>query len=82
MGDVILSSRTYFTPALTAYVLGLLLTFIANSVTHLGQPALLYLVPCTLGTIGWKAASRQELSRIWNFEDTKSKSPFAQEKSD
>lgn len=74
ISDAVLSSRTFFMPTLAAYVAGLFTAFIANSVTHLGQPALLYLVPFTVGTVCWKAVSRNELGRVWNFEDKASKS--------
>ena len=39
-----LAQRTYFVPTMAAYVLGLGGAFAANAITHLGQPALLYLV--------------------------------------
>jgi hypothetical protein len=42
--DDVLTQRTYFLPTLAAYVAGLGLAFAANAVTHMGQPALLYLV--------------------------------------
>jgi len=42
--DDVLTQRTYFLPTLAAYVGGLGLAFAANAVTHMGQPALLYLV--------------------------------------
>ena len=31
-----------------------------------GQPALLYLVPCTLGVMVWMARGRQELQDLWH----------------
>eukprot|EP00934_Nitzschia_sp_Nitz4_P008568 Nitzschia sp. Nitz4//scaffold13_size275219//113576//117825//NITZ4_000867-RA/size275219-processed-gene-0.84-mRNA-1//1//CDS//3329535993//8558//frame0 len=48
---------------MVAYGVGLILAFVAFGVTGLGQPALLYLVPCCLGTlciVGWG-----ELSDLW-----------------
>lgn len=41
-----------------------------NAVTHLGQPALLYLCPLTLGAVGVTAARRGDLALIWNYADT------------
>ncbi|GFR42654.1 hypothetical protein Agub_g3591, partial [Astrephomene gubernaculifera] len=41
VSEVVLQHRTYFTPVLFAYVLGLSAAFVANDVTGLGQPALL-----------------------------------------
>ncbi|GMH33353.1 hypothetical protein BSKO_01187 [Bryopsis sp. KO-2023] len=76
ISDAILSSRTYFNPTLAAYAAGLLVAFGANAITRLGQPALLYLVPFTLGTIGVKAASRNELGRLWDFRDAPTRSPL------
>jgi signal peptide peptidase-like protein 2B len=55
----------YFVPLVVAYACGLLMANIAVYVMAMGQPALLYLVPCTLGTmtyLGWK---RQELRALW-----------------
>merc|ERR1711865_29437 len=40
----------YFAPALLGYFVGLNLTIAALAIMRMGQPALLYLVPCTLGT--------------------------------
>lgn len=45
--------------------MGLIITFVMLFVMEQGQPALLYLVPCTLGTgfvIGWL---RGELKKLW-----------------
>eukprot|EP00535_Pseudo-nitzschia_heimii_P006816 CAMPEP_0197185936 /NCGR_PEP_ID=MMETSP1423-20130617/12920_1 /TAXON_ID=476441 /ORGANISM="Pseudo-nitzschia heimii, Strain UNC1101" /LENGTH=792 /DNA_ID=CAMNT_0042637117 /DNA_START=104 /DNA_END=2482 /DNA_ORIENTATION=+ len=56
----------YFVPMIVAYAIGL---FMANAAVHLmemGQPALLYLVPCTLGTMIYKGLKRNELTSIWN----------------
>jgi hypothetical protein len=41
-----------------------------NAVTHLGQPALLYLCPLTLGSVALVAATRGDLGKIWAFTDT------------
>jgi signal peptide peptidase-like protein 2B len=56
----------YFKPAVIAYGIGLGMANIAVYVMKMGQPALLYLVPCCLGIIvylGWK---RGELQELWN----------------
>jgi hypothetical protein len=55
----------YFAPLVVAYAVGLLMANVAVYVMNMGQPALLYLVPCTLGTmsvLGWR---RQELRALW-----------------
>lgn len=48
---------------------GLGMAFAANAITHVGQPALLYLVPCTLTAVALTAASRGELERVFHFQD-------------
>jgi Signal peptide peptidase len=56
----------YFAPLVVAYAVGL---FMANSAVYLmnmGQPALLYLVPCCLGTIGYMGWRRKELKDLWH----------------
>ncbi|GJN39436.1 hypothetical protein PR202_gb28556 [Eleusine coracana subsp. coracana] len=56
----------YFLWAMVAYGSGLLITYVAlNLMDGHGQPALLYIVPFTLGTLialGWK---RGELRNLW-----------------
>lgn len=44
--DAVLAQRAYFTPVAVAYVVGLLSAFAANSITHLGQPAVSALSLC------------------------------------
>ena len=45
------------------------IAFAANAITHLGQPALLYIVPCTMGAVIATAVSRDELYRLWQYTD-------------
>jgi len=52
--------------SLSAYGIGLLLTFVALAVMKMGQPALLYLVPCTLLTSLAVALWRRELPQFWS----------------
>lgn len=73
VSDAVLQNRTYFFSAMIAYIVGLSAAFAANEVTGLGQPALLYLVPCTIGAIALTALSRREFSRVWRFRDTTKK---------
>ncbi|KAG0589466.1 hypothetical protein KC19_1G022400 [Ceratodon purpureus] len=58
--------RGYFLWSTVGYGLGLFLTYVAlNAMNGSGQPALLYIVPCTLGTVlllGWW---RGELRSLW-----------------
>lgn len=60
------TSRIYFVACTVAYGIGLLVTFIALALMQVGQPALLYLVPCTLLTSLAVALWRRELSMFWN----------------
>ncbi|KAM9323110.1 signal peptide peptidase-like 2 [Pholidichthys leucotaenia] len=59
------SSRIYFMACTIGYGVGLLITFVALAMTQMGQPALLYLVPCTLLTSLTVALCRNELSQFW-----------------
>nr|XP_044608147.1 signal peptide peptidase-like 2B [Equus asinus] len=59
------SSRVYFVACTIAYGVGLLVTFMALALMQRGQPALLYLVPCTLVTSGALALWRRELGMFW-----------------
>jgi len=55
----------YFLRAWIGYIMGLLITFLMVWATQAGQPALLYLVPCTiLPTVffGWR---RKQLEDLW-----------------
>ncbi|KAG8593922.1 hypothetical protein GDO81_000990 [Engystomops pustulosus] len=59
------SSRIYFLACTIAYGIGLLVTFVALALMQRGQPALLYLVPCTLLTSLSVALWRKELPLFW-----------------
>ncbi|ELV09264.1 Signal peptide peptidase-like 2B [Tupaia chinensis] len=59
------SSRVYFVACTIAYGIGLLVTFVALALMRRGQPALLYLVPCTLVTSCAVALWRRELGAFW-----------------
>jgi len=70
--EAVLENRVYFTPVMVMYVVGLLSAFAANSITHLGQPALLYIVPCTLGAVLGTGLLRNDLGKLWSFTDAPS----------
>ncbi|KAL8572358.1 hypothetical protein ACOMHN_023127 [Nucella lapillus] len=55
----------YFTASSLAYMVGLILTGGALYIMKSGQPALLYLVPCTVLTTVVIAALRKELGHMW-----------------
>ena len=69
VSEAVLEQQPYFSAVAVSYVAGLAMAFAANSITHLGQPALLYIVPCTLGAVTVTAMSRDELFRIWSYTD-------------
>jgi len=56
----------YFMPAVVGYAAGLGVTMVVLVFMHHGQPALLYLVPSTLGTALALAFKRGEFTSLWN----------------
>jgi len=58
-------STGYFAPALVGYFFGLCATIAALCIMKMGQPALLYLVPGTLGTTLILASCRREVELLW-----------------
>ncbi|XP_027349464.1 signal peptide peptidase-like 4 [Abrus precatorius] len=70
----------YFLWAMTAYGLGLLITYVAlNLMDGHGQPALLYIVPFTLGTFLSLGKKRGELRILWTRGEPKITCPHIQE---
>ncbi|KAL7500816.1 hypothetical protein ACHAWT_008992 [Skeletonema menzelii] len=55
----------YFGPVVVAYAIGLAMANAAVYLMQMGQPALLYLVPCCLGTFVVIARRNGELNDIW-----------------
>ncbi|CAA0834395.1 Signal peptide peptidase-like 1 [Striga hermonthica] len=55
----------YFKHALFGYAVGLLTALAAGILTHSPQPALLYLVPCTLGPVVILSWMKNELFELW-----------------
>lgn len=60
-----LCSGGYFLPLVIAYAVGLAMANAAVYFMQMGQPALLYLVPCTLGTLGFMGWRRDEVKDLW-----------------
>jgi len=56
----------YFGPVVVAYAIGLAMANTAVYVMQMGQPALLYLVPCCLGTFVFIARRNGELDDVWD----------------
>ena len=74
--------RSYFWPCLGGYAVGLLVTNLALYFEiggSQGQPALLYLVPCCLGTVLVLAASRGSLKAMWSGGACKSEGMLGDE---
>jgi minor histocompatibility antigen H13 len=61
--------KPYFTCVLFSYVLGLGLTLFIMARFNAAQPALLYLVPATLGSTLALATARGELGELWSFSE-------------
>ncbi|KAK2375272.1 signal peptide peptidase [Trifolium repens] len=68
----------YFLWAMFAYGFGLLITYVAlNLMDRHGQPALLYIVPFTLGTILALGRKRGELKIFWRMANQKDSAHMA-----
>ncbi|KAL3775884.1 hypothetical protein ACHAWO_012902 [Cyclotella atomus] len=55
----------YFGPIMVAYAIGLAMANAAVYIMQMGQPALLYLVPCCLGTMVYIGHKSGELNELW-----------------
>ena len=55
----------YFGPIMVAYAVGLAMANAAVYLMQMGQPALLYLVPCCLGTMVYIGHKSGELNELW-----------------
>ncbi|XP_020040384.1 signal peptide peptidase-like 2A isoform X3 [Castor canadensis] len=63
--DVHIGSSVYFISSTIAYAVGMIFTFVVLVLMKKGQPALLYLVPCTLITASVVAWRRKEMKKFW-----------------
>ena len=57
--------HVYYISGLVAYSVGLIITLLVVNVAKIGQPALLYLVPCCLATTFAVAIKKNQLHYIW-----------------
>ncbi|KAF8380221.1 hypothetical protein HHK36_027703 [Tetracentron sinense] len=72
----------YFLWAMFAYGLGLLITYVAlNLMDGHGQPALLYIVPFTLGTLLTLGKKRGDLENLWTCGEPERICPHIQHQS-
>ncbi|XAR63051.1 hypothetical protein NMG60_11022853 [Bertholletia excelsa] len=70
----------YFLWAIIAYGLGLLITYVAlNLMDGHGQPALLYIVPFTLGTFLTLGRKRGDLKNLWTRGEPERPCPHVQQ---
>ncbi|KAM9635851.1 signal peptide peptidase-like 2A isoform 1-T1 [Trichechus inunguis] len=63
--DIQAGSSVYYVSSTIAYAIGMILTFVVLVLMKKGQPALLYLVPCTLITASVVAWRRKEMKKFW-----------------
>jgi signal peptide peptidase-like 2B len=56
--------ESYFTVSLIGYIIGLIIAYVVLALTNTGQPALLYIVPTTLGTTLLLAHCRAQLDEL------------------
>ncbi len=64
-----LNHKSYFFIASLAYAVGLLFANVMALALQryvAGQPALMYIVPCLLGSLFWRAKCRDELQEMWD----------------
>ncbi|XP_041091487.1 signal peptide peptidase-like 2A isoform X5 [Polyodon spathula] len=59
------STKIYYISCTIAYGVGMIVTLVVMVFSKMGQPALLYLVPCTLLTSALVAWRRKEMKRFW-----------------
>ncbi|WAQ93952.1 SPP2B-like protein [Mya arenaria] len=60
--------RVYYIATCIGYAVGLIITYIALAFMETGQPALLYLVPCTLIPTFLIGLYRREVKALWSGE--------------
>ena len=62
---------SYYSVESIGYAIGFLMCIIALTLMKTGQPALLYLVPCTLGPFVVSSLIRGEFLIVWRGKDRK-----------
>ena len=63
----------YYSVKLIGYAIGFLMCIIALTLMKTGQPALLYLVPCTLGPFVVSSLIRGEFLIVWRGKKDRKK---------
>ena len=64
-----MGGRAFFSATLVGYAAGLSFACYVNVVTGQGQPALVYLVPATLGAVAYTATRRGEFGRLMSYKE-------------
>ena len=64
-----MGGRAFFSATLLGYAAGLTTACYVNVVTGQGQPALVYLVPTTLGAVAYTAVRRGEVGRLMSYKE-------------
>lgn len=67
-----MSRGNYFVWSAIGYAVGLSATEISLHIFNAAQPALLYIVPCVVGAVFTRAASKAEVRRVWRFDASQS----------
>jgi minor histocompatibility antigen H13 len=73
-------SKVYFWASIIGYVIGMVTTLVVMTWFKHAQPALLYLVPGVLFSLGGTALFRGEIKEMWNFSEAEEEEP--EQKSD
>mmetsp|Transcript_20006 Transcript_20006/g.14718 ORF Transcript_20006/g.14718 Transcript_20006/m.14718 type:complete len:375 (-) Transcript_20006:34-1158(-) len=76
------SSKVYFITVIIGYLIAIITTVVVMIIFDHGQPALLYLVPGCLGSVGIVALVRREFSLVKEFEENKFLDPEGSKKND
>ena len=61
--------KTYFYASIIGYTAGMLCTLGVMHIYHHGQPALLYLVPCVLGSLWMTAFVKGDIKTLWEYTE-------------
>ena len=61
--------KTYFHATITGYIIGMVITLLVMQIFGHAQPALLYLVPGTLGALWGTALIKGDIKTLWAFTE-------------
>lgn len=72
-------SKVYFWTSVFGYALGLVITVVVLQWSGTGQPALLYIVPCVLGSVWVMGAIRGDITHLWSYTEELPSLPAARD---